>query len=151
MRRNLEPPGTMRDMEPGNARHRPGNGSGVDLAMDRLRRGAIESCVLALLRGGAAYSYDVVTALAGVDGMVTSEGTLYPLLGRLRREGLVETRWQESPHGPPRRYYALTPEGERAVDAFEAAWAIFRCGVDSIVEGHVRAGDPTTPSLEETP
>ena len=95
-------------------------------------------------------SYDVVTALAGVDGMVTSEGTLYPLLGRLRREGLVETRWQESPHGPPRRYYALTPEGEQAVDAFEEAWAMFRRGVDSIVEGRVSAGDPSTPRREET-
>ena len=141
----------MSCMEPGNTRQRSASGVGVDLAMDRLRRGAIESCVLALLRGGAAYSYDVVTALAGVDGMVTSEGTLYPLLSRLRREGLVETRWQESPHGPPRRYYALTPEGEQAVDAFENAWLTFRRGVDSIVEGRVRAGDPSTPGREETP
>ena len=141
----------MRDMEPGETRHRRASGVGVDLAMDRLRRGAIESCVLALLRGGAAYSYDVVTALAGVDGMVTSEGTLYPLLARLRREGLVETRWQESPHGPPRRYYALTPAGEQAVDAFETAWATFRRGVDSIVDGRVKAGDPSTNRHEETP
>ncbi len=70
----------MLRMEPGSTRQRPARGVGVDLAMDRLRRGAIESCVLALLRGGAAYSYDVVTALAGVDGMVTSEGQLFSLL-----------------------------------------------------------------------
>lgn len=95
--------------------------------------------MLTLLRGGRAYSYDVVRALASVDGLVTSEGTVYPLLSRLRREGLVQTQWQESPQGPPRRYYELTPEGDATVDAFAAAWQVFRPGVDSIVAGGVRA------------
>lgn len=122
----------------------------MGVALDRLRRGAIESCVLALLRGGPAYSYDVVTALASVDGMVTSEGTIYPLLSRLRREGLVRTQWHESPHGPPRRYYALTPAGEHAVETFDVAWSTFRRGVDSIVAGDVDAAPRPAPAIEET-
>jgi PadR family transcriptional regulator PadR len=123
-------------MEPGPAHH---GETRTDAALDRLRRGALEYCVLTLLRGGRAYSYDVVRALASVDGLVTSEGTVYPLLSRLRREGLVQTQWQESPQGPPRRYYELTPEGDATVDAFAAAWQIFRPGVDSIVADGVRA------------
>lgn len=117
----------------------------MDAALDRLRRGGIEYCVLSLLRGGTAYSYDVVRALASVDGLVTSEGTLYPLLSRLRREGLVHTEWQESRSGPPRRYYQLTDQGQRAVEAFSQAWQTYRTGVDSIVAGRVSA---TSPSAE---
>ena len=91
-------------------------------ALDRLRRGAVEPCVLTLLGSGPAYSHDIVRTLAGVPGMVTSEGTVYPMLSRLRRAGLVHTSWQESPNGPPRRYYELTAEGRHAVSAFAEAW-----------------------------
>jgi PadR family transcriptional regulator PadR len=66
--------------------------------------------------------------------MVTSEGTLYPLLGRLRREGVVETTWRESPSGPPRRYYRLTPDGEALLRAFSEEWARFRTSVDTILK-----------------
>ncbi len=57
------------------------------------------------------YGFDLVRTLAAADGLVTSEGTIYPLLGRLRRDGLVTTTWHESPSGPPRRYYELTDQG----------------------------------------
>jgi PadR family transcriptional regulator len=78
----------------------------------QLRRGTLEYCVLALLRDQARYGFDLVRTLAEADGLVTSEGTIYPLLGRLRRDGLVTTSWHESPSGPPRRY-ELTPAGHR--------------------------------------
>jgi len=107
----------------------------VGEALDRLRRGALESCVLCILRVGPAYSHDIVRTLAGIPGLVTSEGTVYPLLSRLRRAGLVQTHWQESPSGPPRRYYMLTDEGARAVASFTRAWASFRHAVDSVVSG----------------
>jgi len=112
-------------------------------ALDRLRRGAVEPCVLTMLASGPAYSHDIVRTLAGVPGMVTSEGTVYPMLSRLRRAGLVHTSWQESPNGPPRRYYELTAEGRHAVSAFAEAWQTFRRGVDQIISSPAGAGPPT--------
>jgi PadR family transcriptional regulator, regulatory protein PadR len=64
----------------------------------------------------------------------TSEGTIYPLLSRLRRDGLVETRWRESDSGPPRRYDRLTPDGTRALAAFQDEWRAFRDAVDDLLE-----------------
>lgn len=123
----------------------------VDEALDRLRRGAVEACVLTLLDAGPAYSHDIVRALGGIDGLVTSEGTVYPMLSRLRRAGLVATQWQESPSGPPRRYYQLTEEGHCAVAAFAAAWLTFRAGVDTVVAGRVRTAEPDAPTLIPDP
>lgn len=110
-----------------------------DTAISQLRRGVLEFCVLALLRDTERYGFELVRALAAADGLVTSEGTLYPLLGRLRREGSVETTWRESPSGPPRRYYRLTPTGEAALDAFLTEWTRFRATVETLLE----TGAPT--------
>jgi PadR family transcriptional regulator PadR len=99
----------------------------------QLRRGALEYCVLALLDRGERYGFDLVRELAEVDGMVTTEGTIYPMLGRLRRDGAVETTWRESPAGPPRRYYRLTPSGRQALKEFRHEWIRFRDGVDRVV------------------
>src|SRR5690349_5224635 len=87
-----------------------------------LRKGALEFCVLALLADGERYGVELVRALAEVDGLEITEGTLYPLLSRLRRDGSVVTTWQESPTGPPRRYYALSAPGRRALDEFKTDW-----------------------------
>ena len=101
----------------------------------QMRRGMLQYCVLALLAGEERYGFDLVKELAEVEGMVTSEGTIYPLLTRLRKEGLVETSWQESPSGPPRRYYSLTTAGHAALEAFAAEWKRFRDAVDHFMEG----------------
>ena len=101
--------------------------------LSQLRRGVLEYCVLALLRDGERYAFELVRTLAEAESMVTSEGTLYPLLGRLRREGLVETTWRESPSGPPRRYYTLTVEGESVLDAFMFEWFRFSRSVDGLL------------------
>lgn len=131
-------------------------------ALDRLRRGAVEPCVLTVLTSGPAYSHDIVRTLAGVEGMLTSEGTVYPMLSRLRRAGLVQTSWRESPTGPPRRYYELTAQGHHAVAAFAEAWHTFRAGVDQLIsclpgaaarpdDDHPEHADHTTPiRVEET-
>jgi PadR family transcriptional regulator, regulatory protein PadR len=100
----------------------------------QLRRGVLEFCVLALLRGGERYAVELVQELGSKDGLVTSEGTLYPLLSRLRREGVVETTWRESSEGPPRRYYALTASGRSVLEAFSSEWARFRDTVDGIIK-----------------
>lgn len=99
----------------------------------QLRRGALEYCVLALLERGERYGFDLVRELAEVDGMVTSEGTIYPMLARLRRDGVVETTWRESAAGPPRRYYKLTSSGTQALKEFRQEWVRFRDGVDRVV------------------
>lgn len=102
--------------------------------MAQIRRGAIEYCVLALLRdGGEQYGFDLVRQLAAADELVTSEGTIYPLLARLRREGLVETTWRESREGPPRRYYRITPGGKEALASFTEQWTRFRSSVDRLL------------------
>ena len=100
----------------------------------QMRRGTLQYCVLALLADEERYGFDLVRALAEVDGMVTSEGTIYPLLSRLRRDGLVESTWQESPSGPPRRYYRLTDAGRSALEGFKLEWRRFRDAVDHFVE-----------------
>lgn len=112
---------------------------GQDALLTQMRRGTLQYCVLALLAEEHRYGFDLVRALAEVDGMVTSEGTIYPLLARLRRDGLVETTWQESPNGPPRRYYRLTPAGRSALAGFVREWSRFRDGVDHFIERKGRA------------
>jgi PadR family transcriptional regulator PadR len=109
--------------------------AGQDGLLAQMRRGTLQYCVLALLASEERYGFDLVRALADVDGMVTSEGTIYPLLSRLRRDGLVESTWRESPTGPPRRYYRLTRTGLAALDGFIQEWSRFRDAVNHFVEG----------------
>ncbi len=103
----------------------------------QMRRGTLQYCVLALLGSEERYGFDLVRALGEVDGMVTSEGTIYPLLSRLRRDGLVDSTWRESTSGPPRRYYRLTDAGRAALSQFAAEWDRFRDAVDTLIEGKV--------------
>ena len=105
----------------------------------QLRRGTLEYCVLALLDGEERYGFDLVRELGEVDGMVTSEGTIYPLLSRLRKDGLIESSWRESSSGPPRRYYRLTPSGREALSAFAIDWARFRDGVEHFLNRKARS------------
>ena len=99
----------------------------------QLRRGVVEHCVLALLRDRPRYGFDLVRELSEAGGLLTSEGTIYPLLGRLRRDGLVVTSWQESDSGPPRRSYALTDDGRASVAGFVTEWVRFTGGVDRVL------------------
>lgn len=101
-------------------------------AVTQLRRGVLEHCVLALLQDEERYGYDLVTELSEA-GLLASEGTIYPLLSRLRKEELVRTSWQESPSGPPRRYYSLTAQGRDALRDFTRSWTDFRASVDQIL------------------
>jgi PadR family transcriptional regulator PadR len=106
-----------------------------DRLVAQMRRGTLEYCVLALLRDTERYGFDLVRALGSVDGMVTSEGTIYPLLTRLRKDGLVTSSWVESPSGPPRRYYSLTSKGKLALSRFALKWERFRDAVDQLLGG----------------
>ncbi|HET7520307.1 MAG TPA: PadR family transcriptional regulator [Candidatus Limnocylindria bacterium] len=101
--------------------------------LTELRRGVLEYCVLAVVRREESYAFEIVRELAAADELVTSEGTIYPLLSRLRRDRLVTTTWRESESGPPRRYYRITPEGARALEGFTGDWRRFRHAVDKIL------------------
>lgn len=115
--------GTVRCMEP-EGRERS--------LLTELRRGVVEFCVLALLDRRERYAVEVVRELAQ-RGLVVSEGTVYPLLSRLRGRGLVETTWRESGLGPPRRYYRLSDSGVAAVARFRREWAALSEAVDGII------------------
>ena len=99
-----------------------------------MRRGVIEFCVLALLDRREHYGFELVQQLSRADGLLISEGTMYPLLSRLRRDGLVQTEWRESSAGPPRKYYRLTPNGSDALQRYRQQWELFRDAVDAIID-----------------
>jgi PadR family transcriptional regulator, regulatory protein PadR len=82
----------------------------------QVRKGVLELCVLSALVDRERYGLDLIRELTGVPGLGVKEGTLYPLLSRLRVQGLVKTRLEESPEGPARKYYAVTREGRRMAD-----------------------------------
>jgi PadR family transcriptional regulator PadR len=98
-----------------------------------LRRGTLEFCVLAMVEERDRYGTEIVRRFGEEPNLVASEGTIYPLLSRLRRVGWLDSRWAESPTGPPRRYYALTPDGRSALKHFREEWVSFRRTVDRLV------------------
>jgi PadR family transcriptional regulator PadR len=81
----------------------------------QVRKGLLELCVLNTLAEQEYYGYELVKAMVSMPGLGITEGTLYPLLSRLRMQGLVKTRLEESTEGPARKYYSLSPEGKRIV------------------------------------
>jgi PadR family transcriptional regulator PadR len=101
--------------------------------LTQLRKGVLEYCVLACLRGGPAYGLELASRLTAA-GLLSSEGTLYPLLSRLRTRGWVESTWQESTSGPPRRYYQATPQGAAALASFTSTWGPFAQAVTHVLE-----------------
>lgn len=97
-----------------------------------MRKGMLEYCVLLTLKyNGACYPNDLITRLAEVR-MVVVEGTIYTLLNRLRREGKLEYEWQESPKGPPRKYYRLTSAGDQALEEMSSVWEELSFAVESL-------------------
>lgn len=85
----------------------------------QVRKGVLELCILSALRGGEQYGYELVKRLVAVPGVQVAEGSIYPLLSRLKRQGFVETRLEESGEGPARKYYSLTKEGWEQVESMQ--------------------------------
>jgi PadR family transcriptional regulator PadR len=105
----------------------------------QLRKGLVELCVMGTLRGGEAYGYEILQRLAGrADHLAVTESTVYPILARLAKEGLLQVRAAPSPHGPARRYYRLTPSGAQRLAQMDRHWCGLRDAVNRIVHG-----DPT--------
>ena len=87
----------------------------------QMRKGILEYCVLLLLSRGRAYPSDIINGLSEAD-LIVVEGTLYTLLNRLRKEGKLSYEWEESPKGPPRKYYFITPIGKDTLSEMSDAW-----------------------------
>ncbi len=85
----------------------------------QLRKGILELAILASLSRGRHYGYSLVRTISGDGDIELTEGTIYPILGRLAKEGLVQSEWVESSQGPPRKYYTLTPKGNEAFRVLE--------------------------------
>lgn len=100
--------------------------------LGQLRRGVADRCVLALLENEERYGFDLAKTLSRAQ-IIAGEGTIYPLLSRLRRDGLVDTVWRESTEGPPRRYYALTRAGADALAQFRKQWTQFTGAVNELM------------------
>lgn len=96
-------------------------------------RGVLDLCVLGALCGGEAYGYALAQRLEAEGLGVVKGGTLYPVLGRLERAGLVASSWQEGEHGPGRKYYAITPPGRALLAEEGASWHRFAVAVGSLV------------------
>jgi PadR family transcriptional regulator PadR len=109
--------------------------AGSGRSITELRRGTIAFCVLALLDEHERYAVELVGALTGSKALAAGNGTIYPLLARLRDEGLVTTTWRESPSGPPRRYYRMTDVGRTSLETFRGEWLEFRDAVDGLLAG----------------
>jgi PadR family transcriptional regulator PadR len=88
----------------------------------QIKKGLVELSVLAVVRGGEAYGYEILQRLAADPLLATTESTLYPILTRLAEERLVAVRQAPSPSGPPRRYYRITAEGERHLRELSGYW-----------------------------
>ena len=102
-----------------------------DTKLVALRRGLLEPLVLAAVENTQRYAAEIVVALRDA-GFPVQEGTLYPLLSRLRRDGLVEHEWRESSSGPPRKYFSLTEPGRAQLVEFRDYWGELTRMIDTI-------------------
>ena len=94
----------------------------VDNVKSQMRKGILEYCILLILNRRKAYANDIIQLLQTAR-LIVVEGTLYPLLTRLKNMDLLTYQWIESNQGPPRKYYELTPKGEEFLGELEQAWS----------------------------
>jgi PadR family transcriptional regulator, regulatory protein PadR len=86
-----------------------------------MRKGVLEFCILSILNSGDAYTSEILSSLKSAE-MIVVEGTIYPLLTRLKNAGLLTYRWEESTSGPPRKYYVLTENGGMFLKELDKTW-----------------------------
>ena len=101
--------------------------------VSQLRKGLVELCVLGSLRDGEAYGYEILRGLTEASNVATTESTVYPILARLAREGMVKVRAAPSPSGPPRRYYRLTALGRARLREMRTHWRGVSAAVNELL------------------
>jgi PadR family transcriptional regulator PadR len=106
----------------------------------QLRKGALELAVLNAINGNRLYGYDIARILRRHDGLMIGEGTVYPILSRLKADGLVRATIEDSPDGPPRKYYELTSAGRDALAEMNQAWESLVSSVEQLRHSSDKAG-----------
>ena len=103
----------------------------VENVKSQMRKGMLEYCIMLLLRSKPYYSSGIIDELERAN-LIVVEGTLYPLLSRLKKEGILDYEWQESSAGPPRKYYCLTEAGKEALSLLEENWSLLAATVEHV-------------------
>lgn len=98
-----------------------------------MRKGLLEYCILSIINREEAYASDILKLLKEAQ-LVVVEGTIYPLLTRMKNEGLLSYRWQESTEGPPRKYYTLTEEGQQLLEQLDKEWLSICQAINQITQ-----------------
>ena len=99
----------------------------------QMRKGLLEYCILSIIHKNEAYASDILDMLKQAN-LVVVEGTVYPLLTRMKNEGLLSYRWQESTGGPPRKYYALTTQGQDLLAQLDNEWQAICQSINQIIK-----------------
>ena len=105
----------------------------VENSKAQMKKGILEYCILAIIKRGEVYASDILEELKQAQ-LIVVEGTLYPLLTRLKNEGLLSYQWIESKSGPPRKYFQLTPEGNTFLNELELTWNELTGSVKQIIQ-----------------
>ena len=103
----------------------------VENTKAQMRKGILEYCILSILAKEDSYAPRIIDELKAAE-MIVVEGTLYPILTRQKNQGLLTYRWEESPQGPPRKYYSLTPEGREALAQLDSSWDTLVAQIENI-------------------
>ena len=106
----------------------------ADSTIAQMRKGVLEMCVVAAISSREAYASDILERLKQ-SHLIVVEGTLYPILTRLKNEGFLSYRWEESNSGPPRKYYTITPEGTAFLSDLRSGWDELVTAVRALVAG----------------
>lgn len=107
----------------------------IDNTSAQMRKGILEFCILSILKRKEAYPSEIIEDLKEAK-LIVVEGTLYPLLTRLKNAGLLDYRWEESNAGPPRKYYRLTELGSNFNQELENTWNELKSAVNKVQKSH---------------
>jgi len=112
------------------------NQNAISQSETQMRKGMLVYCVLLLCKEGKVYSSQIITRLHQAE-LIVVEGTLYPLLNRLARDGVLGYEWRESEQGPPRKYYWLTDEGKALLTALEQTYNRLHKSINALEKGKI--------------
>ncbi|MCL5774897.1 MAG: PadR family transcriptional regulator [Patescibacteria group bacterium] len=105
----------------------------MENARAQMRKSLLEYCILLAISQGELYASDILSELKA-DNLIVVEGTLYPMLSRLKSDSLLEYSWKESKAGPPRKYYRLTGEGKRTLEQLTLTWQELTSSINSLIK-----------------
>jgi len=120
----------------------------IENAQVQMRKGILEFCILHIISRGEVYASDMLDELTSARIMVV-EGTLYPLLTRLKNSGWLDYKWVESSSGPPRKYYVLTDEGKTFLEAMQSTWFELADSVQTVIHRSEELSKAATTNLPE--